>query len=177
MISANSLTIILTIVLGLAAYESLNYLLSILINRAYQHISDSGEELLRDGRITRDKFIRSADIISDMKKELATLKIIKVKKEKIGYIMKLIAHVEAIIFFSLGFCLIRRGHILSMSSASILLALIAGWMAIKIVGNYSQWSGAIFGRATYYLFLLGSFANIGMSFGFGLTVGALFKNS
>jgi hypothetical protein len=54
---------------------------------------------------------------------------------------------------------------------------ISGWVALKIFGNFQQWSGAVFGRATFYSFLIGTFLNIGSAILIGWLIVTLFSSA
>jgi hypothetical protein len=148
---------------GLVAYELLNWGLAWLLNRAYKHIETVAEKIAK-------KFPNSKVILT----EQGNIRAINLKKAELFYITKIIAHFEFFIFGVATFFLLKPDEQHLQNSILSLLTIIAGWMAIKIFGNYGQWSGPILGRATYYLFLLGSFSNIGVGILFGYILTNIF---
>lgn len=49
----------------------------------------------------------------------------------------------------------------------------SGWIALKIFGNYQQWSGPFLGRPIFYIFLIGSILNIAGGVILGLSISLL----
>jgi hypothetical protein len=83
------------------------------------------------------------------------------KKKYLVLLTTLVGGFEAVLFLSLTMMLLHEHSIHSLYHwISPLFLGISGWMAIKVVGGFLQWSGPIFGRAAFYSFLLASIANL-----------------
>ena len=88
---------------------------------------------------------------------------IKTKRGKLGIITKVVGYFE-FIFFGILVLMMTLFFRESFTEAVFqLLPIMGGWIALKVFGNYHQWSGAVFGRASFYIFLLGSVLNIGIA--------------
>lgn len=106
---------------------------------------------------------------SSLKKELADLKFIKIKRERLGFITIIIGIIEIIAFGFLNFLLIHKyDTYLSYDITFGFLKFFGAWMAIKTLGNYGQWAGSVLGRACFYAFIIGTFLNILFGFLLGL---------
>jgi small-conductance mechanosensitive channel len=128
-------------------------------------ITISGEELIKE-----EKTKECLDD-STITKEVANLKFIKIKKEKLGFITKIIGVIEIALFAFLVILLIKKyNNQFSNGLIFDYVKLFGGWIAIKTLGNYGQWSGAVLGRACFYVFLLGTLLNVffGLLLGIGL---------
>lgn len=92
--------------------------------------------------------------------EIEPFKLIKFKKSQLGFISKAVGAIELFIFYALTLTLYIT-EVSDVEKLQYVITIFFAWMALKIFGNYQQWSGAIFGRATFYAFLIGSILNIG----------------
>lgn len=111
---------------------------------------------------------------SDFGKESDDFKMILKTKEGLGFITNIIGLIEMIIFS--GFTILLTQHY-SNNFFEIIIALVkvsGGWLALKIFGSYHQWSGAVLGRAYFYVFLMGSIINIFFSVIMGYVLWLLF---
>jgi hypothetical protein len=111
---------------------------------------------------------------SDFEKESANLYFIDVKKEKLSFITKIISYLELITFALATFLLLNNLN----NNSPILIDLVkfaGAWIAIKTIGSYNQWSGAIFGRAYFYTFFIGSILNIILAISIGYILVFLYK--
>jgi hypothetical protein len=91
--------------------------------------------------------------------EIRPFELVGEKKQELYIITKIIGYFEFFLFFTstlILFSLQAKG----LDILQTLGVLISGWLAIKIFGSYQQWSGPVFGRATFYVFLTGSLLNI-----------------
>lgn len=161
MIPVKPATVIAATILATVSYELLSRLLKSFMEIGYKEVKNG---------------LSAVDEPKKDHKELETIKALEIFKKKTGRIKRIVAYIEFLGFFTVAFFLTRPGNTSALSHKNVIsiLAIVAGWMAIKIFGNYGQWSGPIAGRATYYLFLLGSFANIGIGLLFGYVIRALF---
>lgn len=157
MIPVRPATVTVAIILILVAYEVLSMLLKHCLAKGYGEASEA---------------LSSTDL--DSQEELINLKALNIVRKKTVHIMRIVAYIEFLSFFSVAFFLTRSDKNVK-ANITLALTIVAGWLAIKIFGNYGQWSGPILGRVTYYLFLLGSFANISIGLLFGYLTGTLFK--
>ena len=82
------------------------------------------------------------------------------KKEELGFITRIIGWFEAIVFATLAIIIINNSAKNVLDIIKFLGIAASGWIALKIFGNYQQWSGAILGRSVFYIFLIGSIINI-----------------
>lgn len=105
--------------------------------------------------------------IQALEEETKPFQLLELKKEDLGFITKIIGYLEISIFFYITILLSRSNTNLLDQTRFIGVA-ITGWLALKIFGGYQQWSGRVFGRATFYTFLIGSFINIGGAIIIGL---------
>ena len=124
------------------------YLLSAFMGVVYDWFGDQVNKL-------------KSELIGDRaKEEIENLDNIKIKRGKLGRITQAIGYFEFIFFaaFVLLAILFLRESFVNMFFQLIPIA--GGWIALKVFGSYQQWSGAVFGRASFYIFLLGSILNI-----------------
>jgi len=101
--------------------------------------------------------------------EIEPFLLIKIKKEDLGFLTKIIGYLEIFIFFILTFLLLQHNFVLSnLDTIKIIGIVISGWIGLKILGNYQQWSSPVFGRALFYNFFISSLVNItgGIIFGY-----------
>lgn len=114
------------------------------------------------------------EIEQDFKKEIETFKFLKLKKElnKLGLITVLIGLVEFCIFVPLTMVILQRYGLNIFEVVKNIGIVTSGWIALKIFGSYSQWSGAILGRSTFYIFLISSLLNIILA----ISIGIIFYN-
>lgn len=108
---------------------------------------------------------------SDFQKESANLFFIEDKKKHVGFITKIIGYIELVAFAGLMFLLFRLYNYNIQEVLIVSVKFIGGWLAIKTIGNYQQWSGGIFGRAYFYIFFIGSIMNIML----GIIIGYVFN--
>ena len=97
-----------------------------------------------------------------LEEEIKNFELIKEKKKYLSLLTSIIGCFE-LVFFG---CTVASLYFLDgapetlFGKIQVFILVISGWFVIKVVGNYQQWSGAVFGRATFYVFLIGSFINI-----------------
>ena len=111
----------------------------------------------------------NTDDNKDNKKNLMNLADVR---ERLCFITKLISYFEAVLIMSLSYFIFLSDKP-TVDAVMLILSAVAGWMAIKIIGNYSQWSDYAIGRSTYYVFLIGSILNILIAIIFGLALSLL----
>lgn len=92
-------------------------------------------------------------------KERPSLLAVAAKKKELGFITHIIGVAELIIFAILMVLLIHE-ELTFLELISSFLKFVGAWIGIKTLGSYNQWAGAIFGRACFYLFLIGTLLNI-----------------
>ena len=101
-------------------------------------------------------------MVDDLKSitEAEHLKIedLKLVRKRLRYITKIISYFETVFIMVVSLLFFKNKGL--VEAVMPILTVVAGWMAIKIIGNYSQWSDYTIGRASYYVFLIGSFLNI-----------------
>jgi len=92
-----------------------------------------------------------------------------------NFITRIIGIIELFIFSSFSYMLIISKQGLEHCFVSI-TTVILGWIALKIFGNYQQWKGPYLGRASYYVFLIGSLLNILLSISLGMLLAFIYSN-
>ncbi len=117
--------------------------------RLKKYISDSKTNI-EELKISGEKF----------KEEIGNFLLLEKKKEELGIITCIIGWLEILLFVFLTIALVKIDNILFVEKFKILSTIIMGWIALKIFGNYYQWSGTILGRSTFYIFLIGTIINI-----------------
>lgn len=88
----------------------------------------------------------------------------KLRNNNLQVITFAIGTIETIFFYGITFYLL---HILKFSffeTLNYIFRIYAGWIAIKVIGQYQLWSGELLGRATFYIFLIGSMVNLFLVF-------------
>ena len=101
--------------------------------------------------------------------EIEPFFLIKIKKEDLSFLTIIIGYLEIFIFFIFTFILLQHNFILSnLDTIKIIGIITSGWIGLKILGNYQQWSNPVFGRALFYNFFISSLVNItgGIIFGY-----------
>ncbi|MFC1629728.1 hypothetical protein ACFL11_00670 [Patescibacteria group bacterium] len=110
--------------------------------------------------------------LRDFRKEKINLELTKIeenskelKEFNLKWVTYTVGVLEVIMFVALAFFLMKeKGNSFNLEKIPKIIMEIAkyagGWLGLKIVGNYQKWSGAIFGRANFYKFLLPSILNI-----------------
>lgn len=130
-------------------------------------------------RCTMDKMEKSESLKQGnryykdlIEKEVHPFLLLREKREGLGFITRLIGWFEIVLFAGLLVLILQFPSNISspVDVVKILGGAFAGWLAIKVVGSYGQWSGPVFGRATFYLFLIGSIANFVGAILIGFTI-------
>lgn len=157
--------IFLIIIISIAYILIIQLLVGRVVNNFYDKVAETAIELQKkkntdEGRIKYKE--------SGIDKEADDIKMIKEKKKELGFITITVG-----IFEILGFGFLTVLLLGKYIYAEVFIALfkyIGGWIAIKALGNYGQWSGAILGRACFYIFIIGTFLNIisAILLGFGI---------
>jgi hypothetical protein len=99
---------------------------------------------------------------SKFDKEADEFGMILIKKKELHHITEIVSFIEVIVFSFLTIFLVKHFSEEKewLGIISGLVKFSAGWLALKVFGNYKQWSGAVLGRAYFYVFFIGSIANI-----------------
>jgi hypothetical protein len=105
---------------------------------------------------------------SEFKKEKGTFYLLEEKKSinDFHFLTKTIGWFEIFFFASTTIILLKYGKNF-IDSFQFLMITAAGWIGLKIFGNYQQWSGKFLGRSVFYIFLIGSIVNILGAIGIG----------
>lgn len=98
--------------------------------------------------------------IASIHKESVDLNTIEEKRKKLGFITIIVSLIEMAFFMLLTIFFLNHYGFKFFEIVPEFSKFLVGWIAIKVIGNYGQWSGPILGRATYYTFLIGTFLNI-----------------
>jgi len=141
---------------------------SIFTRKWYERVSSETDKLIKSHQKKNLSY-------EDLQREKLLLDSLNIyRSSRVQNLAKLIGSVELLIFGSISFYGVHRPDSVS-EYVRRLLPILAGWIAIKVIGNYSQWSGHILGRATYYIFLLGTLINIGWGLILGAVIAELVK--
>lgn len=131
-------------------------------NKLYRSILQAGDELVElhpDGK--------------SISQEIENLKIFEDKRVKLSFITKIISITEFIVFATSVIILVihhKNDYYQVFLDVSKFLGV---WLAIKTLGSYGQWSAIIFGRASFYTFLICTLINIFFAIILGLVWFAL----
>jgi len=93
------------------------------------------------------------------KTEIATISLVKQKRKKLWIFASLIGAFETVFFITVTVITLAVFVSDPFIALSVLVKFVAGWIAMKTIGNYQQWAGAVFGRIYYYIFIIGSLVN------------------
>ena len=134
-------------------------------NNLYRSIVQTGDELLK---LHPDN--------KSISQEVENLKIFENQRVKLSFITKIISVTEFIVFATLVIILFvhyKNNYYQVFFDVSKFLGV---WLAIKTLGSYGQWSAVIFGRASFYTFLLCTLINVFFAVILGLAWFALSLN-
>lgn len=89
-------------------------------------------------------------------------------REELGFLTIIIGTIELATFAIVtDFILLNKMPDVYETVSQIVL-FFAGWMTIKTIGSWGQWSDSRFGRAVFYVFLLCTFLNITLGIALGV---------
>lgn len=91
---------------------------------------------------------------------------IKEREERFGYLTAIPGHIE-FAFFGILTILLFQNQLSILEAGRYFFEFFGGWLAIKTVVSYDQWSHKIAGKAYYFVSLLAVFFNVFFSFLFG----------
>jgi hypothetical protein len=135
-------------ILALLLLAGAQYLAGLFTSRWYQKIKGVAENL-SSGFEGNDK----------LNQEVKDLRTLEERKRHLGLLTNLVGALEFGAFHYLTLLKLSGNSSTLLDGASI-ITLVFAWVGIKTVGNYQQWAGGNFGRAMFYVFLLGTFINI-----------------
>lgn len=118
-------------------------------------IQDSMDDLAKN-------FENSEMVKNFIDNERIPFSLVGLKRRSLGFITKIVGVIEFLIVFWIT-VLTVRGDAGFPNGITLIAATISGWLAIKVIGSYQQWSGPIWGRATFYVFLIGSILNFALA--------------
>lgn len=96
----------------------------------------------------------------DFFKEITAIFLVKQKKRELNFITTIIGAAEILIFAGLTILVIKTPNLDILEGVNEVGKFSGAWIALKIIGGYRPWTGAVFGRAYFYVFLIGSILNI-----------------
>ena len=149
-------SILYVIVAGLAAV-GWQEIIGKLMKWINERISRSMAEVMQHAETEKETY--GTDSLIRLRQEVEPFSLVSIKRRKLGFITKIIGYLEMAGFAYLTILLLISNKNLLEISQTLGIA-ISSWIALKIFGSYQQWSGPVFGRATFYTFLIGSIANI-----------------
>jgi hypothetical protein len=134
------------------------------VNFLFDRIYKTSQKLKKQIAESKEKNDSSIFVEAD---NIAT---IKEKKKDLGLITKIVGITEMFIFGVLTAILLENYYSDTnnfVNLTGIFLKFLGAWVGLKTLGNYQQWGGAIFGRACFYTFIIGTFISIifGILFG------------
>ncbi len=146
------LTIILLSTLGLIASQCI-------IKCILKNLNKKTKDSLESIRCSDEKLNQSITSFS-FSKEVS---------DKTNFLTCLVSFIEALFYFGLTILFFKE---FNFSTENIIhfLQIIGGWLGIKTLGNFGQWADEHLGRASFYLYLIGSLLNLLFSFFIGLAV-------
>ena len=95
------------------------------------------------------------------------------RTRKLGYFSQIIGYSEIIFFGGLIVILISNEMTL-IKGGDYFFKVFGGWLAVKTVSNYDQWSHIIAGKAYFYITIFGTLINIGFAVLMGVFFHGLF---
>lgn len=102
----------------------------------------------------------------DLADTIDTFDLVEKTRTKIGLITNMIGIIEAVLFTGLTIILLFKGDwFITLQTLGVFAG---GWIGLKIVGNYKHWEHVVAGRASFYVFFIGSLLNIFLSIAIGL---------
>ncbi len=146
----------------------LNYSLLILVVVVVYVLQKTTSVLVR---ILNDKvgqFIKSTKANekfegAEFQKEVVGFELVQIKKDHLSFVTKIVGYFESAFFIVLTAIIYEHGR-----DYDFVLQVVGVWLGLKIFGSYQQWTGAVLGRALFYIFLIGSLFNILFSIGLGI---------
>lgn len=128
-------------------------------NKAVGHLNKKTENSLESIRCSDEKLNQSITSFS-FSKEVS---------DKTNFLTCLVSFIEALFYFGLTILFFKE---FNFSTENIIhfLQIIGGWLGIKTLGNFGQWADEHLGRASFYLYLIGSLLNLVFSTSIGLCV-------
>jgi|GEM_PF-3511389 hypothetical protein len=163
MIQPNFINIALAILLTSFFYVGFAALLRWEIKRQYKSILSTAKDI-------RPK-------LDDLNNEIKQTEALEDSRVRgvFGRLTITFSTLEFLFFAGITFCRIQLfDHNNSLVVSKDIAFLVAAWLGIKIVGSYQQWSSVVLGRAYYYIFLIGSWVNIGVAIFTGWLLSRLF---
>lgn len=139
------------------------YILQEITSRVVRVLNKSVEhfiEIKKNKKENVEEFTKN----DNFEKEIEGFELIQGKKEYLGFITKIIGYFEVTFFIVLTVIILKY----SPENYIYILSVAGAWIGLKIFGSYQQWSGVVLGRATFYIFLIGSIINIVGSIALGL---------
>jgi len=91
--------------------------------------------------------------------ELASIYLVNYKRKRLWMFASIIGAFETIFFISATLISLTIFYPDPFETLVIMVKFVAGWIAMKTIGNYQQWAGAVFGRIFFYIFIIGSLIN------------------
>ena len=95
-------------------------------------------------------------------------------RKNMSFLTKIISYMESVIIFTATIYIFSDLYI-TLEKTMHLLAIVAGWLTIKTIGSFGQWSDKYLGRTNFYLFLIGTAMNIILSIIIGIILLYLVK--
>lgn len=123
--------------------------------------------------------IRESRLIEEIEKPLKIIKIeeedsgsekyIEYRTRELGYITRIVGWLEIIFFAGLVYFILKYTNISSsLDRVNSFFTIFGGWIFIKTIVNYDQWSHKRAGKAYFYISLFGTFLNILLAVAIGI---------
>lgn len=91
------------------------------------------------------------------------------RADRLGYLTRIVG-VGELLFFATLTVLLLKNNLTVVGGGDIFFKFFGGWLAIKTLTNYDQWSHVIAGKAYLYISLFGTFMSIFLSFLLGYII-------
>jgi hypothetical protein len=148
---------VLVLLVIFVIYNLINYVLvKPLLTMLYGKYKTEAAALENSSSIP-EAFIKNSGI----SEERAILEILSHRRNKKFDLNLVIANIEFALIAGSTFVILNKfGDKIDYDFLSRIAFIVLAWMGIKVIGNYGQWKRPIFGRSTFYVFLIGTTANI-----------------
>jgi hypothetical protein len=161
--------IIFKIILVILALMGIQYLaksVSASLNKIIKSVCDN---VLESNECTKEKNSACKNLVAVND----SIKLVEIIRKQTGLITKIIGLIKNVLFGALAFFVINPQDF-DVNKFLTLGAYVGGWLGLKVFGNYEHWSDPVIGRATFYVYFIGSLFNIALSIFLGIGIHFIF---
>ncbi|MFH0792096.1 MAG: hypothetical protein V1905_02685 [bacterium] len=134
------------------------------------------EKSIPDLKITADKMKAEGADTENFEEEIAGIYLVRHKRKQLWIFASIIGAMETVFFVSATLVTLIVFFPDPFEAMSTIIKFVAGWLAMKSIGSYRQWTGTVFGRIYYYIFIIGSLANTTLAITAGYIIYFLILN-